>query len=137
MVVNFYVRLFYHNMEGGINETKIKKTLARASVFSLCVTGVLAAAITLVELVDAAFAVHGAALTGVGRVRLAIDEQAQLFTILAVSGAGQVLGTISHDNFDGVVLGMNALFHICHPKILAKLFNKNSACPCKQIGTYA
>src|SRR5215468_9383769 len=57
-------------------------------------------------------AIHDLLLTaGPGRMRLRIDVEAQRVALLAPGGAGGELGSVGHDDLDGVVVGVGVGLH--------------------------
>ena len=75
----------------------------------------------LLEAREAAAAVEQMLLAaGPGRVRLRVDVELQLVARLAPGGAGGELGSVGHDDLDGVIVGMDVGFHAWFPAPLRR-----------------
>src|SRR5215510_3393256 len=79
----------------------------------------------LLEARDPPGAIHDLLLAaGPGRMRLRIDVEAQRVALLAPGGAGGELGSVGHDDLDGVVVGMGIGLHGVNPRGYAAISQK-------------
>lgn len=77
---------------------------------------------TLFELGQLALFDHLVRAAGIGRVRLAVDVEAQRVAFLAPGRARRVFGAVRHHDLDFVIIGVNICFHFAAPYINSGVF---------------